>query len=482
MAELILRPPQVPMVNWLTAHKRCGLWAGMGIGKTSAALIALDWLNLMGEIHWTEPTLVVGPMRVARDTWPEEIRKWDQFKNLSITPLIGTPEQRIRLLSSRSDIFTVSYELTPWLVEHFLEKWPFRVVIADESDRLKGFREKSWAEKRGPGVGNAKKGRSGLRAYHLSRIAHNMTDRWINLTGTPAPAGLKDLWGQTWFLDRGARLGKTFGAFQERWFRKKWDSDYGFEPMPGADAQIHDAVRDLYLTVNPKDYFDLKDPIYTRIHVNLTPKARKLYQQAKSEMYIGLEELIGRQGGIDIVNAGVLSQKCLQLANGAIYTDPKRTAWAQVHDEKIDALDSIVHEAAGAPILVGINFRHDRERILKAFPRAVDISTPRGLADFKSGKRTIGVAHAKSMGHGIDGLQYVTNIIAFFGHNWKTGERMQFLERAGPMRQFQAGLDRPVYVYDIVARDTEDENVMRVHHENMTVQDVLLEAMNRRRK
>lgn len=481
MSELILRPPQIPMVAWLRQHKRAGLWAGMGIGKTSATLVALDWLRLLGELDDRNPILVLGPMRVARDTWPEEVRKWDQFRDLRVVPLVGTPDERLIKLRIPADVYTISYDLAPWLVEHYLEKWPFRVVIADESDRLKGFREKSWASKRS-GVGNSKKGRSAVRAYQLSRIAHNLVDRWINLTGTPASAGLQDLWGQTWFLDRGERLGTTYGAFQRRWFRKSWDNpDHGVELMPGADAQIREAVRDIHLTVDPNDYFDLQKPIYSRLTVNLPPQARKLYTQARKEMYIGLEELRQQPGGINIVNAGVLSQKCLQLANGAIYTNKERTEWIKVHDEKLEALDSIIHEAGGAPILLAYSFRHDKERILRTFKQAVDISTPTGMRAFRLGAKTIGVGHPKSMGHGIDGLQSVCNIIVYFGHDWKTGERLQILERIGPMRQFQAGLGRPVYIYDIVARDTTDEEVMRVHHENRNVQDVLLESAKRYR-
>lgn len=478
------------MVDWLMSVKRGGLWAGMGIGKTSSVLMALDWLNLIGEVDWRNPTLVVGPMRVARDTWPEEVRKWDQFKDLSITPLIGTPDERRLLLKRRSAIFTISYELAPWLVEHYYDSggkqtghgpWPFRIVVGDESDRLKGFREKTKHERADAGT-NAK-GKSGLRAFHLARIAHNFTDRWINLTGTPAPAGLKDLWGQTWFLDRGARLGRTFGAFQRRWFRRSWDSnpEHGkMELMPHSEAEIHELLKDIYLTVDPKDYFNLQEPIYNRIYVNLPASAAKLYKQARDEMYIGLEELLQRPGGINIVNAGVLSQKCLQLANGAIYTE--RPEWVKVHDEKLEALDSVIHEASGAAVMVAVNFQHDRERILRVFPGAVDLATEEGLRDFKTGKSPIGVAHPKSMGHGIDGLQYVCNRIVFFGHDWKTGERMQIIERVGAMRQFQAGRTEAMWITDIVARGTEDENVMRVHHENKSVQDVLLDAMKRRRR
>lgn len=478
LAELILRPPQIPMTDWLMHHKRCGLWAGMGIGKTIAVYEALDRLRILGEIDVRNPTLVVGPARVARDTWANEARKWDNFKDLRIVPLVGSPDQRLRRLRVPADIYTISYELAPWLVEYWLAKWPYRNVVADESDRLKSFREKAHASKRA-GVGNSKSGSSGKRAFQLARVAHNLTDRWINLTGTPAPAGLKDLWGQTWYLDRGARLGATYGAFERRWFRKKWGSDYGIEPMPHSDAEIHSLVGDIYLTIDPNDYFDLRLPIYSRIDVELPAAAKRMYSQARKEMFIAVQEMMNLHGGISIMNAAALSMKCLQIAQGAVYTDsPKNTKWMEVHDRKLEALDSVVHEASGAPVLVGINLKSDRARILKMFPQAADIATPAGMERFKNGKATIGVAHPASMGHGIDGLQYIANILVFFGHNWKTGERLQFLERIGPMRQFQAGLERPVYVYDIVAKGTEDERIMRVHHENISVQDALLESAN----
>lgn len=471
--ELILRDPQVPMVDWIMAHKRCGLWAGMGIGKTSATMYALMLLKQAGLIDRKYPTLVIGPMRVARDTWPEEAQKWDQFKNLDVCPIVGTPAERIALLRRNADIFTISYELAPWLVEQWLAKWPYKVVIADESDRLKGYREKG---KKTDKFASNKAGKGGKRAYQLSRIAHNLVDRWINLTGTPASAGLKDLWGQTWYLDRGARLGSTYTAFKDRWFRQKW-SGYGIEPMPHAISEIPELIHDLYLTVDPKDYFDLADPIYQRIEFDLPPKTRAIYKELEDDSYAEIEELGVK---INAVNAAACTQKLLQAANGAIYTI--RPEWIQLHDRKLEILESITHEFPGQSILVAYAFQSDKARILRAFgKKAGDISTPAGLRAFKAGSIQLGVAHPKSMGHGIDGLQQVCNVIVYFGHDWKTGERMQILERVGPMRQFQAGLSRPVYVYDIVARNTEDCNVMKVHHENRSVQDVILESAKRRR-
>lgn len=470
--ELVLREPQVPMVDWLMAHKRCGLWAGMGIGKTSATLYVLKMLRQVGELDRRNPALVIGPMRVARDTWPEEVRKWDQFKNVTIVPIAGSPAERSALLRCSADLFTVSYELVPWLVDQWLEKWPYRIVIADESDRLKGYREKG---KRTNNFASNKAGKSGKRAYQLSRIAHNLVDRWINLTGTPASAGLKDLWGQTWFLDRGERLGYTYTAFKDRWFRQKW-SGYGIEPMPHAISEIPALIHDLYLTVDPKDYFDLADPIYQRIEFDLPLKTRAIYKKLENDSYAEIEELGAK---LNAVNAAALTQKLLQAANGTVYTE--RPEWVELHDRKLEILESITHEFPGQSILVAYAFQSDKARILRAFgKKAGDISTPAGLRAFKDGRIQLGVAHPKSMGHGIDGLQSVCNIIVYFGHDWKTGERMQILERVGPMRQYQAGLNRPVYVYDIVARNTEDVNVMKVHHENRSVQDVILESAKRR--
>jgi hypothetical protein len=455
MKPFTLRAPQIPMVDWMAENKRCSLYAGMGIGKSSAALFALDMLKLQGQID--APTLVIGPMRVARDTWPEEVAKWEPFKDLRIVSLADTSMQRLAALKRKADIYTISYELTPWLVEHFMEKWPFRQVIADESDRLKGFRMK----------------KGGRRAHALGRIAHNLTDRWVNLTGTPSPNGLKDLWGQQWYIDRGARLGRTYSAFMDRWFKPTW-SGFGVEPMPHAEKEIHAALADCCLTIDPKDYFDLKDPIVTEIKVTLPPAARKIYKQLEKELFAELGDL----NHVEVFNAAALTNKCLQLANGAVYT--QHPAWVAVHDEKIEAVRSVLAEAGGAPVLLAYQFKSDVARLKQAFPRAVELSTDAGMKAFRSGNAEIGLAHPKSLGHGIDGLQDICNILIRYGHDWNLGERMQMLERIGPVRQMQAGKDRPVWVYDIVAKDTVDEDVIAAHAAKRTVQESLLAAMKRR--
>lgn len=473
----ILRPAQPPMIEFMRKVPRCGLWAGMGIGKTSAVLFLLELLSLLGELDWRNPVLVIGPARVAKDTWIDEAAKWDQFKDIEIVSLSGTPAERLHLLKyTRANIYTISYELLPWLVEYWLKRWPYRTVIADELERLKGFREKAHHEKRfkSKGIGTDKSGASGKRAYAIGRIAHNLTDRWINLGGTPAPAGLKDLWGSTWFLDRGARLGRTFGDFKERWFRLRW-SGVGIEPLPFAETQIHEALKDICLTVDPKDYYDLKDPIVNQIKIHLPKKARAIYQKLETDMFAELES----GARIDALTAAGLTNKCLQAANGALYTT--HPAWEMIHNAKIEALESCVSEAGSMPLLVQTSFVSDKQRILKSFKGAVDLSNARGLATFKNGGAGIGVAHPDSMGHGIDGLQNITNQLVRFGHIWKFGPTTQMLERIGPMRQHGAGLDRAVFVQNLVAEDTLDEAVLENHTGHRTVQDALLLYMNRHR-
>lgn len=474
METLKLREPQIPMVDFLIEHERCSLWAGMGIGKTPAELYAMDVLKLMGRIG-DSPTLVVGPMRVARDVWPNEAAKWEQFADLKIIPLVGCTEaERIRRLRQRADIFTIDYELLPWLVEYYLDRWPFKQVVADESDRLKGFRMKKKTKKNPDGIdiGNQKGGASAKRAYAIGRVAHTLVKRWVNLTGTPAPEGYLDLWGQMWFVDRGARLGNTYSAYQDRWFRTLRNGKT--ELMPHSKPEIDALLKDVCLTIDPKDYFDLREPIVTPITVQLPKAARKIYRELEKKLFADL----GNGVEIEVFNSRALSNKCLQLANGAVYTDYPQ--WAPVHSEKLEALESISHEVTHAPLLVAYSFRSDVARIRKMFPKAVELSDAKGMEIFKAGGAAVGLAHEKSMGHGVDGLQYVTNVLVRFGHRWPHGERTQMLERIGPMRQFQAGFDRPVWVYDIIAESTLDEEVIESHTTKCGTQQALMNAMKRR--
>ncbi len=415
------------------------------------ALTAVDALDTLG--LESRPILCLAPLRVARDTWPAEAAKWDHLAECSVSAICGTPEQRRQALRSDARVYTCNYDNLPWLVDHLRDSWPFGTVIADESVKIKSFRLN----------------KGGKRAAALGKVAFEKVNRWINLTGYPAPNGLKDLWGQMWFIDAGQRLGRTYGSFMERWFKKDWDG-YGVSPFPHSQKEIEDRIRDVTITLDPKDWFDLAEPVVTTVEVTLPPAAMKLYKELEKTMFAELA--CGTE--VEVFNAAALTNKCLQLANGAVYAE---NGWKGVHDEKLDALESLADEI-NYSALVAYSFRSDIERIVKRFGKRVALlSGPKGMDAFRKGHAQLGLAHDASLGHGVDGLQYVTNQLIRFGHTWNLDNRLQFLERIGPVRQAQAGFDRPVMVYDIIAKDTCDESVLERHATKESVQNLLLQAM-----
>lgn len=455
----IPRPYQTLITNHILNTPRCAVWAGMGMGKTTSTLNAIDSLLLCE----SDPVLVLAPLRVARSTWPDEARKWDHLKNIHVMPVVGSEAERRMALKHDASVYTTNYENLPWLIDFYGERWPFRTVVSDESTKLKGFRLRQ---------GTA-------RAKALGTVAHTKIKRFVELTGTPSPNGLADLWGQMWFLDAGVRLGRTFSGFNQRWFRPSHDG-YGSMPMDHAQIEIQDKLRDLCITVDARDWFDLREPIVNNIYVDLPIKARQLYQDMEKRMFM---EIDGHE--VEAFNAAARTNKCLQIANGAAYLDATvdgdahRSAkeWKDIHDAKLQALDDIVEESAGMPILVAYNFKSDLARLRHAFPkgRALD-ANPQTIKDWNAGKIPLLFAHPASAGHGLN-LQDGGNILVFFGHDWNLEYRLQILERIGPTRQMQAGHDRPVFIHNIIARDTVDELVLTRVETKREVQDILLEAM-----
>lgn len=450
--QLLIRDHQLDL-------PRAGVWAGMGTGKTASTLSAIDLLQLAGVER--RPALVLAPLRVALNTWPDEAAKWQQLASMEVRPIVGTAARRKDVLrDDNASLFTINYDNLPWLIETLDGRWPFGLVVADESTRLKSFR-----------LG----GGGGKRAKAIARIAHAAASRWVNLTGTPSPNGLADLWGQTWFLDRGERLGRTYGAFTDRWFRTGHDG-LGLEALPHADREIQTLLRDLHLTIDAKDWFDLEEPITRRVTVRLPARARGHYREMERELFTLIEN-----HEIEAANAAVRSTKCLQIASGAVYVDDSR-AWRELHDAKVQALESIVAEASGAPVLVAYHWEHDRDRLLKAFPQARLLDQdPATIRQWNAGRLPMLLAHPASAGHGLN-LQDGGNILVFFSHWWAMEERAQIIERIGPTRQKQAGHNRPVFIYEIVAEDTLDETVIERHATKREVQDLLLEACKRNRR
>ena len=463
------RPYHGLAMDHLASVERGAIFAKPGMGKSVMALTFLDHLhNIVGE---DRPTLVLAPLRVARDTWGNEGHKWGHLAGLEVVPIVGDADQRKAALRKQAPVYTTNYDNLVWLREQFDGKgWPFATVVADESTKLKGFRLRQ----------------GGVRAQALGKVAHTDVKRWINLTGTPASNGLEDLWGQTWFLDAGQRLGRTFSAFQNRWFgmrnRKHEKSGKTYTErfiFPDAQDEIQERIADICLTLDPKDWFDLQDPIVNVIEVELPASARAKYREMERELFTMIE---GNE--VEAMNAASKSQKCLQLANGAVYLEAERYgagAWVECHTEKLDALRELMDETGDDPLLVAYQFKSDLARLLREFPDGINLSEAEGMARAMRGEGKLWFGHPQSMGHGVDGLQYHCNTIVFFAQDWNLEYHDQVLERVGPVRQLQAGRSEGVFVHYIVARNTIDELVMARRESKRSVQDILLNYLKGKR-
>jgi len=467
MSSFKPRPYQQQIIRHIITHPRCALFVPMGMGKTGSTLAALETLLTVDDD--LRRVLVLAPLRVAVSTWPDEVHKWG-FE-MTVAAICGTPAQRRKALASGAVICTANYEQLPWLVDQLGEDWPFDVVVADESTRLKSFRLN---------------GGGGSRARALSRVAWSRVKRIIELTGTPAPNGYLDLWGQMWFLDRGDRLGRTFGRYRDTYFRARRCGASAFavqyDLLPWAESKIQGLIRDLCMSLNTADYFPVDAPIVCPVRVDLPAAARRAYEQVEQAAFLELES--GEV--VDAVNAAARSVKCLQIASGAVYFEPEdrpgTTAWETLHNAKIEALESIVEEAAGAPVLVAYHWQADLARLKKAFPQGRELDKdPETIRAWNRGEIPILFAHPASAGHGLN-LQDGGQILAFFSLWWDLEHYQQIVERIGPVRQAQSGHPRPVYLYHILARDTLDEVVMRRIQSKRQVQDLLLEACDARKK
>ncbi|QXV72238.1 DNA helicase [Acidovorax phage ACF1] len=469
MSRYIPRPYQPAITDHIFRLPRCNVFAGMGVGKTPATLQAISDLLLFGEVN---RVLIVAPKRVAQHTWPGEVANFrESFGHLRIAAAIGSDKERRAAIDSGADIVTINYENLAWIVEHYGETWPFDMIVADEVSRLQGLRVSLQTSKSGK---KFLTGQGGSRAKALARVAISRVKRWVGLTGTPASNGLECLWGICWYVDAGQRLGSSFTAFSHRWFRAVPGSDpqrQQIEPLPYAEEQIRAAIKDVTIAIEAKDFFKLPPLIENNILLDLPPAAMRQYKEMEKALFT---EIAGAQ--IEAFNAGAKTQKCLQIASGGIYLDDKGT-WAPVHDVKIEALQSVIEEAAGMPVLVAYHFQSDLARILKAFPKAVHLGADPTIIDrWNKGQIPILVAHPQSAGHGLS-LQHGSNILCFFSSNWSLEADAQICERLGPTRQAQSGYNRPVFIHRLIARGTLEEVVVRRLKTKASVQDALMEAM-----
>jgi SNF2 family DNA or RNA helicase len=446
------RPWQRIMTKAMIENNRYMIVADPGMGKTAATLAMLDCLKLGGS-NWF-PALVIAPKRVAAVVWDGERDKWKEFHGLSMIKIMGEKEERLAALRQpTADIYVVNYDLIPWLTEVLPgEKWPFKIVIADESSRLKGFRLN----------------RGGVRAKALSQIAR-FTGRWINLTGTPCPNGLQDLYGQMWFCDFGERLKRTYSAFLEAFFIQN-EYTRKITTQFGADTEIHRLVADRLLVLRAEDWLSLEKPQLIPVEVELSPKVLEQCRAMSTEFFLALSD-----AEIEAGTAAVKSLKLLQMASGAVYDGD--TVSHDIHDAKIEGLQDIVEQIGKGPLLVGTWWKFSIPKILKAFPQARIYAGKKDEDDWNAGKIKMLLLHEQSA-FGLN-LHGPCRDVCFYDHYWSSELRQQFIERVGPTRQAQAGLKRVVRVWDIIAKGTIDRDVIDSNERKITIEQALKRARAR---
>lgn len=430
-------------VDFIKDNTAAALWIDMGLGKTVSTLTALQDLIDQGSVR---KVLVIAPLRVAQHTWPAEIKQWGHLKHLSFTVLSGlSAAKRVKALEEKTRIHIINRENVQWICDELGQSWPYDCVVIDESSSFKNHGSKRWKAMR--------------------RILGHV-DRMVQLTGTPAPNSLLELWPQIYLLDKGNRLGNTRSKFLEKYCHQIGNPQWRqYAVKPHRVEALYKAVSDVVLRMSANDYIELPGRIDSVIEVSMPAAARKAYQEMKQHFIIEWED-----GLVTAANAAAKVNKLLQLCNGAIYD--QEDSYRVVHDAKIEALKEII-DTAGEPVLVAYNFRSDLERIKKALPGSVVLDKkPETIDNWNKGKIDVLLAHPASAGHGLN-LQKGGSLIVWFGLSWSLELYQQFNARL-----HRQGQDKPVRVVHLTAQNSMDPLVLDVLSGKKEGQDALLEFVN----
>lgn len=423
----------------------CCLMLDMGLGKTVITLTALWQLAL--DSFDVSRVLVIAPKRVAEDTWPKELAKWEHLIGLTSSLVLGSAAERKVALQKKAFLYIINRENVAWLVKNHY--WDFDMVVIDELSSFKSNK----AER-----------------FKAMKKVRPMVTRIVGLTGTPAPNTLMDLWPQMYLMDMGQRLGRFIGGFRDRFFlpdKRNREIIYSYKPREGAEDAIYALISDICISMKAADYLDMPERIDNRIEVSMSPKERKLYDDFQKDMVlsIGDEEL-------DAANAAALSNKLLQMANGAVYGEDKTVI--PIHDRKLDALEDLVEAANGKPLLVAYWYKHDLQRIKARFKNVRCIDTAKDIDDWNAGQIPLALIHPASAGHGLN-LQDGGCTIVWFGLTWSL-ELYQQLNA----RLWRQGQKHTVVIHHIITKGTHDEDVMRALENKDTRQSALIEAVRAR--
>lgn len=429
-----------------------GLFLDMGLGKTIITLMAINELKY-GRFC-VQKVLVIAPKKVAEATWQREAAKWDNVKHLRISTVLGSEQKRIRALNTPADIYIINRENVVWLVDYYKNDWPFDMVVVDEFSSFKSHSAKRF------------KALAAIR-NHISRI--------VGLTGTPSPNGLNDLWAQVYLLDQGARLGKYYTGFRNRYFepgKRSRDVIYTYDPKAGAEDAVMQKISDICISMKADDYLQLPDIVYDDVPVVLDAKAAKAYEELERKMILELDD----QEVIDVTSAAALSNKLQQLANGAVYDGDK--VWHEVHNCKIEAFLELIEQLNGKPALVFYNFKHDLERIEAALSkcklRVRKLSGPQDELDWNAGKIDVLLAHPASAAYGLN-LQDGGNHVVWFGLNWS----LELYQQANK-RLHRQGQKEKVIIHHLVCEGTRDDDLIAALAEKDKAQEFVMQSLKAR--
>ena len=426
-------------------QKACGLFLEPGLGKTVITLSAI-W-DLMFDYFDISKVLVIAPLRVAENTWTEELEKWDHLTYLRISKVLGTEAQRLEALTAPADIYVINRENVAWLAE--LGEWDFDMLVIDELSSFKNASSKRFKalRRKRPGI-----------------------DRVVGLTGTPSTNGLMDLWSEIYLLDQGKRLGKTLSTYRADFFvpdRMNGWIVYSYRPRPHAEKWIYSRLSDLCVSMKSQDFLQMPERLERDITVKLPPAARETYKELEREMVAKLECKT-----VDAVNAAVLTNKLLQMASGAVYDENKEVA--ELHSSKLDALEDLIEAANGKPVLIYFGYRHDKERIQKRFKEAQEIKTSEDFQSWNRGEIPVAIAHPASMGHGLN-LQHGGSTVVWFSLPWS----LELYQQANA-RLWRQGQKDTVVIFRLIAEGTIDRDVVRALAKKDLTQENLMQAVKAR--
>ena len=408
----------------------------MGLGKTVITLSAIRDLAL--DEFEVARVLVIAPLRVARDTWPAELLKWDHLSDLIVSTLVGDTKQRIAALNHPATVYVINRENVKWLVDYYQKngrRWDFDMVVIDELSSFKNYQSQ--------------------RFKYLKRV-RPFVRRWIGLTGTPTSNGLMDLWAEIGILDGGERLGRFIGRYREAYFRPgsmnpQTGIVFQYVPRQGAEEQIYQRIADITISMKALDYLSLPDCISVQHAVEMSGTERKLYDQLKTDLIIPTDD-----GDIDAANAASLSNKLLQMANGAVYDENKETR--VIHSRKLEMLDDLIEAANGQSVLIAYWYKHDRARIMEHLRAggydSKDIKTSEDINLWNSGQMPVALIHPASAGHGLN-IQSGGHILIWFGLTWS----LELYQQTNA-RLWRQGQDQTVTIHHIITKNTVDEDVM----------------------